>query len=275
MDKLKKILIKTKKDVFSEYIGNNKSIFNGEGFEFSELREYQLGDDIKKIDWIITAKQSKPYIKEYKEERELNIVIANMLNGSVNFGTKIFKQEHIATINSILAYSSVKNSDIFSSYIFADTIYGYQKPTKKIFGVNECVKSILEFDSLNKSADYNHMMDYLFNKIKRKSLIFIVGDFIDNSIDITKLSKKHEVVCIVVRDRFEEKPTEVGFLSMLDPSSFSVLEGSIDKDSIDKYTKYIQAHDHELYSHFRKARIKFCKIYTDENPIKKLIHLFM
>jgi uncharacterized protein (DUF58 family) len=275
MSKLKKILIKTKKDVFSEYIGNNKSIFNGEGFEFSELREYQLGDDIKKIDWIITAKEGKPFVKEYKEERELNIVIANMLNGSVNFGTKVFKQELIATINSILAYSSVKNSDIFSSYIFADDVYSYTKPTKKLFGVTQAVESVLEFDALNKEADYKYMVDYLFNKVKRKSLIFIIADFIDDTIDISKLSKKHEVIAIVVRDRFEEKPSEVGFISMLDPSSYSTLEGSVDNDSIKKYSSYIQAHDHALYSHFRKSKIKFCKIYTDENPTKKLIHMFM
>jgi uncharacterized protein (DUF58 family) len=274
MSKLKKILIKTKKEVFSEYIGNNRSAFNGEGFEFSELREYQIGDDIKKIDWIITAKMGKPYVKEYKEERELNIVIANMLNGSVNFGTKIFKQEQIATINSILSYSSIKNSDLFSSYIYADRLYSNTKPTKKLHGVTTLVESVLEFDSLKKEANYQYMIDDLFSKLKRKSLLFIVADFIDDSIDITKLAKKHELFCIIVRDRFEETLSEIGHVSMLDPSSFGVVEGSLDKQSIKKYQEYIKAHDHALYSHLRKSRAKFCKIYTDENPIKKLIHLF-
>jgi uncharacterized protein (DUF58 family) len=275
MSKLKKILIKTKKEVFSEYLGNNKSIFNGEGFEFSELREYQVGDDIKKIDWIISAKQSKPFIKEYKEERELNIVIANMLNGSVHFGTKVFKQELIAEINSILAYSSIKNSDIFSSYIFADNLYEYSKPTKKLHGVQTCVESVLDFDSLNKSADYKQMVDYLFKNIRRKSLIFIVADFVDENIDLTKLSKKHEVFCIVTRDRFEENLGEIGYVSMLDASTTAHIDGEIDKSTIKKYKKYFHILDHNLFSHFRKNRIKFCKIYTDEAPIKKLHNLFI
>lgn len=274
MSKLKKILIKTKKNVFGEYIGNNKSIFNGEGFEFSELREYQLGDDIKKIDWIISAKEQKPFIKEYREEKELNIVIANMLNGSVYFGTKIFKQEQIANINAILAYSCVKNSDIYSTYIFADKLYSYTKPTKKLFSVQDSVSKILDFDPIQKQANYTQMIEHLFKNIKRKSLIFIVADFVADDIDFTKLSMKHELFCVIVRDKFEENLDDIGFVSLLDPSNMSSIDGEINKDMIKKYQAYFKNLDHKLFTHFRKNKIKFCKIYTDESPTKKLLHLF-
>jgi len=123
MSKLSKILVRARRQVFSEMVGNNPSIFQGEGYDFIELREYMPGDDIRHIDWNITAKMQKPYIKIFKEERELNIVIASMLNGSVHFGAKKFKQELIAEIVANLSYAILHNGDLLSTHIYADRLY--------------------------------------------------------------------------------------------------------------------------------------------------------
>ena len=139
MSKLKKILIKTKRQIFSEIAGNNPSIFEGEGFDFMELREYTYGDDVRKIDWNVTARMQKPFIKLFKEERELNIVIISLLGGSVHFGQKRFKQELIAETAALLAFSAVKNGDVFSSYIYTDKVEAFTKPTKNIHAVSSTV----------------------------------------------------------------------------------------------------------------------------------------
>ncbi|MCD6432596.1 MAG: DUF58 domain-containing protein, partial [Sulfurimonas sp.] len=127
MSKLQKILVRARRQVFSEMVGNNPSIFQGEGYDFIELREYMPGDDIRHIDWNITAKMQKPYIKIFREERELNVVVASVLNGSVHFGSKKFKQESIAEIVALLSFSTIKNGDLLSSYIFTDRIISHLK----------------------------------------------------------------------------------------------------------------------------------------------------
>jgi len=111
-------------------VGNNPSIFHGEGYDFIELREYMAGDDIRHIDWNITAKMQKPFIKIFREERELNVVLVSILNGSVHFGSQKFKQESIAEVAALLGYSTLKNGDLLSSYIFTDKIVAHEKPPK-------------------------------------------------------------------------------------------------------------------------------------------------
>ena len=126
----KKILLKARKQVFGEMLGNNASLFQGEGFEFTELREYVYGDDVRKIDWKTTAKLGKPFIKIYNEERELNIVTAVMMGGSTYFGTVKQKSELMAELVALLGFSAVKNSDLFSNVIFSDNFILLVNPIK-------------------------------------------------------------------------------------------------------------------------------------------------
>ncbi len=273
MSKLQRILLKARRQVFSEMVGNNPSIFQGEGYDFIELREYMPGDDIRHIDWNITAKMRKPYIKIFREERELNISVVSMLNGSVHFGSKKFKQELIADIAALLGYSCVHNGDLLSSYIFAETLHVTQKPTKKMFAVNKMTENILNFDPLNRVADYQNMIDTLYKKIRRKSLLLIVCDFFEIP-DFRLLAKKHEVLAIIVRDKLEENPPKLGFASLMDPENGGVLEGDFNGATIKAYANKVQEHDHKLYEQFRKDQVRFVKIYTDENPSVKLRRLF-
>jgi uncharacterized protein (DUF58 family) len=273
LSKLQKILVRARRQVFSEMVGNNPSIFQGEGYDFIELREYMAGDDIRHIDWNITAKMQKPFIKIFREERELNVVIASVLNGSVHFGSKRFKQDVIAEVVALLSYSTLKNGDLLSSYIFTDTMISHNKPSKKLNQVQKSVSEILEFDALNQKCDLKNLADTLYKRLKRKSLILVVGDFFEIP-DFKLLAKKHELVAVVVRDHLEEKPPKMGFSSLVDPESGAVLEGDFNNSSVEAYAKKVHAHDKELFESFRKNQIRFTKVYTDVGVGVALRRLF-
>jgi uncharacterized protein (DUF58 family) len=213
--KAKKIILKTKKQVYGDMLGNNASMFQGEGFEFAELREYVYGDDIRKIDWKTTAKLGKPFVKVYKEERELNVVVVSMIAGSMYFGTVKQKSDLLAEVVSTLGFSAVKNSDLFSHMLFADKLYDLSKPSKKLFSVHKAVEEIVEFDPLGKEGNFKALVETLNNRLKKKALLFIISDFVGD-IDLKLLSKKHDVFAVMVRDRFEEDPSELVYLRLID-----------------------------------------------------------
>jgi len=269
---IKKLLIRTKRQVFSEISGNNPSLFKGEGFDFVELREYQPGDDVKKIDWLATAKLQRPFVKLYKEERELNIVVVMLLGGSTYFGSKRMKYEVMAQVGAILGLSAIKNQDSFSYLLFADREYGSIRPTKKIHAVARLIESVLDFDPLGKEVAFEALVPRLM-KLRRRSILFLVGDFL-KSPDLRVLAKKHEVVPIVVRDRFEEEPEPLGFVNLLDPVSRERVLVDLEGSTLKSYRKEIIKLDRELFRHFRHAGVRFTKIYTHEDPFGKLLRLF-
>ncbi|WP_188093932.1 DUF58 domain-containing protein [Sulfurimonas sp. CVO] len=273
MSKLKKILVRARRQVFSEMVGNNPSVFHGEGYDFIELREYMPGDDIRHIDWNITAKMQKPFIKIFREERELSVVIVSILNGSVHFGSKKFKQEIIAEVAALLGFSTLKNGDLLSSYIFTDEMISHTKPSKKLYQVQKSVEEILNFNALNRRVDFKFIADTLFRRLKRKSLILIIGDYFEIP-DFKLLAKKHEVISVVVRDRLEEHPPKMGFASLLDPESGVVLEGDFNSSSVKAYSKKVALHDYKLFETLRKSGIRFTKVYTDSSVAVALRRLF-
>ncbi|MBN2782870.1 MAG: DUF58 domain-containing protein [Campylobacterales bacterium] len=254
-------------------VGNNPSIFQGEGYDFIELREYMPGDDIRHIDWNITAKMRQSFIKVFREERELNVVLASVLNGSVYFGSHRFKQDVIAEIAALLGFSVVKNGDLLSSYIYTDAINSYNKPSKKHFQVQKYTSDILDFEPISKQVYFKFIADSLYKRLKRRSLIFVIGDFFELP-DFKLLAKKHEVIAIIVRDKHEEHPPKMGFSSLVDPQSGASLEGDFDASSVASYTKKVLAHDRALFDTFRKHKIRFTKIYTDATVAVQLRKLF-
>ena len=272
---LKKLLIKTKKAVFSQQIGNNTSNIKGEGYDFVELREYEDGEDIRKIDWVISAKMQKPFVKVFHTQRELDINIVPILTGSTYFGTKRFKNDTITEICSLLGYVCVAQGDSFSSFIANENAQLNTKKTKKLFGVENMIVNIDKYNPLQKNANFENIINDLYKKIKKKSLIFLIGDFFDTSnFNLNLLAKKHEVVIIIVRDRFEENPIALGSVSFTDPNNAEKFEGDLNSNLIKKYTKNIQKHDAELFKKLKKAGVQFVKIYTDDNVTQELGKLF-
>jgi len=266
----KKIILKTRKQVFGERLGNNASLFQGQGFEFAELREYSYGDDIRKIDWKTTAKLGKPFVKIYHEERQLNVVVANMMNGSTYFGTVRQKSDLMAEITAIIGFSAIKNSDLFSHIIYADKLYEKSKPSKKIFAVNKSIEQLEVFNTIGKEGDFAGFVDALYHHVKKRSLLFVISDFIGD-IDLKLLSKKHDVFAIIVRDKFEENPGELGYLRLVDMESAKSFEGNVDGGLLGRYKQALHDNDEKLYREFKKNGIRFAKIYTDEDPYLKLM----
>jgi len=267
---VKKIVLKTKKQVYGDMLGNNASLFQGEGFEFAELREYIYGDDVRKIDWKTTAKLGKPFIKIYKEERELNVVVVSLLSGSTYFGTVKQKSEVMAEVVATLGFSAIKNSDLFSHMIFADKMYGLSKASKKLFSVHKAVEDVVAFDPIGKEADYTALVETLVNRLKKKALLFIVSDFVGD-IDLKLLAKKHDVFAIIVRDKFEEDPSELGYLRLIDMETKQSFEGDMNGSTLKNYKKALHDNDEKLYKQFKKQGVRFTKVYTHEEPTLKLM----
>ena len=267
---VKKIVLKTKKQVYGDMLGNNASLFQGEGFEFAELREYVYGDDVRKIDWKTTAKLGKPFIKIYKEERELNVVVVSLLSGSTYFGTVKQKSEVMAEVVATLGFSAIKNSDLFSHMIFADKMYGLSKASKKLFSVHKAVEDVVAFDPIGKEADYTALVETLVNRLKKKALLFIVSDFVGD-IDLKLLAKKHDVFAIIVRDKFEEDPSELGYLRLIDMETKQSFEGDMNGSTLKNYKKALHDNDEKLYKQFKKQGVRFTKVYTHEEPTLKLM----
>jgi len=238
MSKLQKILVRARRQVFSEMVGNNPSIFVGEGYDFIELREYMAGDDIRHIDWNITAKMQKPFIKIF-----------------------------------LLAFSTLKNGDLLSNYIFTDKMISHSKPSKKLHQIQKSVNEILEFDAINQQVDFKVIADTLYKRLRRKSLIIVIGDYFEIP-DFRLLARKHEVVSVIVRDKLEENPPQMGFSSLVDPESGAVLEGDFNSSSVKDYAKKVQAHDHKLFDTLRRDQVRFTKVYTDSFASVELRRLF-
>lgn len=271
---VKKILIKTKKAVFSEIIGNNNSLFKGEGYDFVELREYETGEDIKKIDWMISAKMQKPFVKVFHAQREQNIIIVPILGGSMHFGTHQFKQNLLNEVCSLLGFSCVKQGDPFVSMVANTHTQTLTKKSKRIFSVYEMVEKIDQYDCLQKNIDYENITRSLFKQIPKRSIIFLIGDFFEiEKLDLRLLSRKHEVVAIIIRDHFEEDPKELGSVNFIDPANAKSYEGVFNKSLIKQYKVKIKQNDHKLYEHFQSCAIRSVKIYTNDEPLPKLLKL--
>jgi len=267
----KQIIIKTKKEIFGALSGNNISAFQGEGFEFTELKEYVYGDDVRKIDWKTTAKLGgKPYIKIYHEERELNIVISTMLSGSTHFGTSVMSRDYIVEILAILGYSAIRNRDLFSHILYADRLYRHSKPSKKIFTVNKEIEESIKFNVVGKPADYSGWVETLNCRVKKKSLIFLIGDFVGD-INLSILAKKYDLFVIIVRDYFLEHLKPLGDIRLIDPEYLTNFNGNIDENIIKIYKKSLLENDRKLLKHLRKIDSKFIKIYTHKDPYLQLI----
>ncbi len=266
----KKILLKTRKQVFGDMLGNNASLFHGEGFEFAELREYIYGDDIRKIDWKTTAKLGKPFVKVYREERELNVAVSTMLGGSTYFGTCCQKSDYIAQIIAMLGFSAVKNSDPFTHMIYADRLYRHAKPSKKMHAVTQETEAVLNFDPLGLASDFAGWTTTTFQRLRKRSLLFLVSDFV-GEVDLRLLAKKHDVFVIIVRDRFEEHPKELGYARLVDTEGKGSFEGDINRATLQHYLAALKANDHALLRQFRQHGIRYAKVYTDQDPASQLM----
>ncbi|MDF1880717.1 DUF58 domain-containing protein [Sulfurimonas sp. MAG313] len=271
---LARMLIKAQKEVFSKIVGDNNSKNKGSGYDFVELREYESGDDIKHIDWIISSKMQKPHVKIFHQQRELNVVICPILTGSLHFGTKILKREVLNEACALISYSCVRQNDPFESLIGNEDVVLNGKRSKDLFAVRRLAEKIASYEVLGRSAHWKKISSRLYTLLRKKSLVFLVGDFFDTKeLDLGAFSMKHEVIIIIIRDRFEEDPALLAKINITDPNTKESAFININTKALKTIKKKILQEDQELYQKLHKLGIRFVKIYTDENPAEKIFPL--
>ena len=270
--------LKAKSQVYTLLSGNNLSKLNGEGYDFSELREYRVGDDIRKINWTITAKMGKPYVKELHANRELSVGVVALLSASLYFGfkntdTERAKLDTLTTIAMVLGYATVYNSDLFTGMYYIDTNSYFTPPTKQLYNLDRFFQNIHDSSLLKTKLDYTSIAKDIFTKLHKPSLLFVLGDFLE-TIDLSLLAQKHEVIVIIVRHRDEENPKKLGEVILQEPSSSKQLDTFFNKRSINNYFAKLKQNDDTLKEHFSSYGIRYITIYTDEDIVSKLIRLF-
>ncbi|MDD3592309.1 MAG: DUF58 domain-containing protein [Sulfurovum sp.] len=271
---LKTLQLKARYQVYTLLAGNNLSKMHGEGYDFSELREYQIGDDVRKINWTITAKLGHPYIKELHANRELSIVVAAMMDGSLYFGKDNVKQHTITEIATILGYSAQHNNDLFTGFCFHNDKHRVTPPTKQLYHIENFSKTLFEQETLHTALDYAKAIQTLSTHIHKRSLLFIIGDFLE-PVDLSLLAQKHEVIAIIVRHREEERPKKLGEAILDNPKNRQSRHTDFGTGTIQHYLARLKAHDEAMQMHFMQHNIRHTKIYTDEEPVEKLLRLFV
>jgi len=268
--KVQELLILAKKDVFGGNLGDNITTFKGDGLSFREIKEYELGDDVRKINWKATAKTQSTKVNIFDIEKELNILLVFCISGSVYFGTVRMKQDAIGEIMALLSYSVIKNNNKLSTLFFSDTVEEFLPPSKLNSIVYRTTQKTLEIDLLEKQVDYKALCEHINRTTKERSLVFLVGDFYGENIDLSSISYKNEVYALVVRDRFEEYPYISGEYDFVSPVDFKTNSVDIDKNIALRYQKLVLQQDRKFYEHCVRHRITTGKIYTDEDIYLRL-----
>ena len=270
---LKALQIKARHQVYTLLSGHNLSKLHGDGYDFAELREYQMGDDIRKINWTITAKLGKPYIKELHANRELSIVVSALMDANLYFGEGNSKQNKLCEVATILGYVAQQNTDLFTGIAYMQNQTITTPPTKQLYHIDHFSKSIYEADILHTTLNKQQAIDKLFKEIQKPSLVFVLGDFLEE-IDLSVLAQKHEVIAIIIRDRREVEPQPLGEVTLTNPLNEHSIETYFSKRSIEQYKIALHNHEEKQSEHFRRYDIRWVIIYSDEDVISKLISLF-
>ena len=270
---LKALQLKARHQVYTLLSGHNLSKLHGEGYDFSELREYQMGDDIRKINWTITAKLGKPYIKELHANRELSVVICALMDGSLYFGSGNAKQKKLTEVATLLGYAAQQNADLFTGIAYTQDETLDTPPTKQLYHIEQFSKALFETALLHTYLEKQNAIQDLFKRLHKPSLIFVVGDFLEE-VDLSLLAQKHEVIAVVIRDREEELPKRLGEVTLTNPRGKESLETYFGKKSIGQYRKNLLKHEEKRSEHFTRYGVRSVKIFTDEEAMSKLLTLF-
>lgn len=267
----RRLLIKARRNIFGELAGNNISSKSGDGFDFYELRPYSYGEDVRRIDWKRSAKMNEPYVKLFHEEREIQILIVPILTGSLGFGLRRLKQEVVAEIVALLGFSALKNSDRYSVLTCKEKSIHATKLSKQELSLYKEVDKLLQENLLGLNASFKDIKEFIAKRYKRRSMVVLIGDFWQIP-ELSSLAKRHEILAINVRDRFEEDPKPLGQIRQIDPNNLAISNIFLDKSTTKNVKQKVQKYNRDLISSLLKQGIRFKKIYTDDNVYGKLSH---
>ena len=278
LKQVRQIEIRTKGLVNQVFSGEYHSVFKGRGMEFSEVREYNFGDDIRNIDWNVTARFGHPYIKIFEEERELTVILLVDLSGSLAFGTiDKTKQQIAAELSAILAFSALKNNDKVGLFLFSDKIEKFIPPRKGRKHVLRIIRELLSFKPEGRMTNIKAALEYMNHAVKKKSIVFLISDFMDEGYEkiLRIVGKKHDLIGIVINDQREKSIPKMGLVKFTDAESGK-------ERWIDTSSSNVQSWIKQYYSKvtsgrktlFITSRLDSIEIKTGENYITPLVNFF-
>ena len=279
LKRIRKIEITTKNMVNEMFSGEYHSLFKGQGLEFSEVREYQMGDSFRQIDWNVTAKMRHPYIKKFEETRELNVMFLVDASASTIFGTKnSLKSEYITEITAVLSFSALSNNDKVGLMLFTDEVEKYLPPRKGSKYALRMIRDILYFEPKHTQTDIAKAAEYIYRVTKKKSIIFVISDFSDEKdywSPLKLLAKKHDVIAIRVTDKAEKELPKAGLIYFSDPETGRRVAINTNSKKIRReYHNLIMKEEEDLKEKFKRSRIDFINLQTDQNYVKELLKFF-
>ena len=276
--KVRKIEIKTRGLSNQIFSGEYHSVFKGRGMAFSEVREYQFGDDIRNIDWNVTARFNHPFVKIFEEERELTVMLLIDVSGSNNFGTQSqLKQDVVTEIAAVLSFSAIQNNDKVGVIFFSDKIEKFIPPKKGSTHILRIIRELIDFKAENKGTNIAEALRYLTNAIKKKSTAFLISDFMDEGFEkaIQIANYKHDLIAIRVTDEREKEIPNVGMVRMLDAETGNSMWVDTSRSRVRKhYASQIAAKTTQLDTMFARFGVDMVKIYTGKDYVKPLMNLF-
>ncbi|NLI63529.1 MAG: DUF58 domain-containing protein [Bacteroidales bacterium] len=279
LKRVRQIEIKTRGLSNNIFAGEYHTAFKGRGMAFAEVREYQYGDDIRDIDWNVTARFNKPYIKVFEEERELTVMLLVDVSGSLEFGTvKQMKRDMVTEIAATLAFSAIQNNDKIGVVFFTDRIEKFIPPKKGRKHILYIIRELIDFKPESKRTDIEQGLEYLTNVMKRRCTAFVLSDFIDQKSfkdALTIANRKHDVVAIQVYDRRAAELPSIGLMKIKDAETGH--EQWIDTSSKavrNAHHKWWKEKQEELTTTFTKTNVDSISIRTDGDYVKSLLSLF-
>ncbi len=278
LKQVRQIEIRTKGLVNQVFSGEYHSVFKGRGMEFSEVREYQFGDDIRNIDWNVTARFGHPFIKVFEEERELTVMLMVDLSGSLMFGSvSKTKQRIAAEISAILAFSALKNNDKVGLILFTDKIEKFVPPRKGRKHILRIISEVLSFEPEGKTTNIKGALEYMNNAIKKRSITFLLSDFMDEGYDkiLRIVGKKHDLIGIVLDDPREKEIPNIGLVKLEDAETGAERWVDTSSKRVRAQIIYERKEKEKLRnSLFVKSHLDQIEITTGANYIQPLVQFF-
>ncbi len=277
--KVRKIEIKTRGLSNNIFAGQYHTAFKGRGMAFSEVREYQYGDDVRDIDWNVTARFNKPYVKVFEEERELTVMLLIDVSGSLDFGTqKQMKRDMVTEIAATLAFSAIQNNDKIGVIFFSDKVEKYIPPKKGRKHILYIIREMLDFHADSRRTDVAQAIEFLTGVSKRRCTAFLLSDFFvrQNFMQqLTIANRKHDVVAIQVYDRRASELPDVGLMKVVDAETgFEQYVDTSSRRLRESYRRYWTKRQNDLREIFAKSNVDSVSIATDGDYVKSLLGLF-
>lgn len=280
LKKVRKIEIKTRGLSQNIFAGQYHSAFKGRGMAFAEVREYQFGDDVRDIDWNVTARFRRPYVKVYEEERELTVILLIDVSGSLQFGTSHqTKNDMVTEIASTIAFSAIQNNDKIGVIFFSDRIEKYIPPQKGRRHILYIIRELLDFHAKSKKTDVGLGIEYLTRVMKRRCTAFLISDFYNNGKSIEKelqiANKKHDVMALQVYDKRDRLLPDIGLMKVSDAESGHEMYIDTSSRKIrEAHCRYWERREEDIRTSFAKSNVDWVSVATDEDYVKSMLILF-